>query len=155
MVGVMHETGRRFLVRAGFLTVLSMTACAHGAGVVSTPTGVQPADRILDRIYFGRLIGSSGMVTDGDWETFLAEVVTPRFPEGLTTWHAQGQWRDSTGTVIREQSFLLEIIHPATPGADRAVRDVMAEYKHRFKQEAVLRVRTPILMEIGRAGSGR
>ncbi|CAN5901195.1 hypothetical protein BH20GEM1_BH20GEM1_01780 [soil metagenome] len=25
---------------------------------------------------------------------FLAEVVTPRFPEGLTVWRAEGQWLD-------------------------------------------------------------
>ena len=81
------------------------------------------------------------MVSDADLTTFLNDVVTPRFPAGLTLWAAVGRWRDSTGTVVREDSFVLDLIHDATAAADAAIQDVVAAYKRRFHQTSVLLVR--------------
>jgi hypothetical protein len=36
--------------------------------------------------------------------------ITPRFPDGFTTWRA-GQWRDSAGTLEQEPSVVLEVRH--------------------------------------------
>jgi len=43
----------------------------------------------------------------------------------------------------REPSFVLEVVHPAGKEADAAVTAIIAEYKRRFRQEAVLRVVAP------------
>lgn len=96
---------------------------------------------VLDRLYFGRSIPAGGRVGDEDWAGFLREAVTPRFPDGLTAWRAEGQWRDAKGEAVREESFVLELLHPADPRADAAVAEIAAEYKRRFRQESVLRVR--------------
>lgn len=34
-----------------------------------------------------------GTVSDGQVETFLTEVVEPRFPDGFTVWRARGAWQ--------------------------------------------------------------
>jgi hypothetical protein len=95
---------------------------------------------VSDRLYFGRSIPGGGFVSEADWTGFLRDVVTPRFPEGLTVWAARGQWRDSSGVIVQERSFVLELIHPADARLDASVAEIIAEYKHRFRQEAVLRV---------------
>ena len=94
----------------------------------------------LDRLYFGRAISDTGVVTDSAWTDFLREVVTPRFPTGVTVWRAEGQWRGAAGTLIKEPSFVVEIVHPPTAAADSGIAQIITAYKRRFEQEAVLRV---------------
>jgi len=98
-------------------------------------------EKISDRLYFGRNIPSGGTVSDQAWASFLAEVVTPRFPAGLSVLSADGQWRGADGRIDHEKSFVLELLHPGDTASEQAVREIAAEYKRRFSQEAVLRVR--------------
>lgn len=99
---------------------------------------------VVERLYFGRHSADTLIVTDSAWAVFVTEVVTPRFPAGLTVWSATGQWRDPDGRIQREPSFVLELVLPArTPDNDAAIVAIVAEYKRRFRQEAVLRVVMP------------
>jgi hypothetical protein len=94
-------------------------------------------------LYFGRNKPDGGTVADADWQTFLNQVVTPRFPAGLTVVDATGQWKSATGVVEQEQSHIVTVYHAGDGASRRAVRDVALEYKRRFGQEAVLRERSP------------
>lgn len=94
---------------------------------------------VQEVLYFGT-DSSTGQVGPQAWEQFLAEVVTPRFPDCLTAWPANGQWRGASGAVVREASYVLGLVHPQGTASDAAVREVVAAYKSRFAQEAVLRV---------------
>jgi hypothetical protein len=97
---------------------------------------------ILDRLSFGRSIpGGGGEVSEGEWAAFLNEVVTPRFPGGFVTWSTDGQWRNPLGVISHERGWVIEFNHADTEAADRTVGEIAAEYKRRFKQEAVFRVR--------------
>jgi hypothetical protein len=99
---------------------------------------------VVERLYFGRNLGDTLIVTDSAWAAFVTEVVTPHFPAGLTVWPATGQWRESNGRIQREPSFVLELVLPTrTAASDTAITAIIAEYKRRFRQEAVLRVRMP------------
>jgi len=99
---------------------------------------------VVERLYFGRSLGDTLIVTDSAWVAFVTEIVTPRFPAGLTVWSATGQWREPNGRIQREPSFVLELVLPTrTDDTDIAITAIIAEYKRRFRQEAVLRVRMP------------
>jgi len=100
-------------------------------------------DTVADRMFFGRNIPGGGTVTDSAFAAFVDQVVTPRFPAGLTLLRADGQWRGEGGRVEREQSVVIEIVHPAGPAAEADLREIADEYKRRFRQEAVLRVTVP------------
>lgn len=117
-------------------------ACAPAARA-NPPAGAPAAGDawITDRMYFGRDIPGGGMVSDTAWAAFLGDVVTPRFPAGLTAWSVEGQWRDASGAVVREPSFIVELLHPLSAETDAAVQQIAEEYKRRFNQEAVMRVR--------------
>lgn len=102
-----------------------------------------PAGRPLvsDTLYLGTA-KPGGIVTREEWDRFLREVVTPRFPGGFTQWDASGQWRSADGSIVREGTHVLLVVHPPEPQAEANVRAIAAEYKSRFRQEAVLRVRS-------------
>lgn len=140
------DAASAFLARlrdaAIILFALSLTACA-----ALDPVSCMPGEQagVQDLLYFGTE-KPSGPVTPEDWARFLAEDVTPRFPEGLTTWQASGQWRSGTGALIHETSYVLSLVHPDNTGAETGVRDLVSAYKARFRQEAVLRVKSRACM---------
>jgi hypothetical protein len=133
-------------------------ACANSGVMVGGP-GVQVGipmrrtaafgDTVADRLYFGRDVregcatSPARTVSDSAWATFLREVVSGRFPDGLTVYAAEGQWREGGGRIVREQTFVLEVVHPAGPSADADFREIAAEYRRRFCQQSVMRVTTP------------
>jgi hypothetical protein len=70
------------------------------------------ADQAVDKyyrteLYFGRSIPGGGMVSDEQWDQFLAEVVTLRFPDGFTILKGTGQYREKGGKIISEPSQIL------------------------------------------------
>lgn len=90
-------------------------------------------------LYFGRNIPSGGEVSDAQWRQFLDEVVTPRFPDGLSVLDVYGQWKSTrTGAIARERSKRLSIIVPDAAAAATQVEAIKAAYKQRFRQESVL-----------------
>ena len=58
--------------------------------------------------------------------------------DGLTVWDADGQWRNSTGSIDHENSKVLWLVHPDTPAARASVQGVIERYRKTFDQESVL-----------------
>lgn len=122
---------------------LAISGCAVASGPASAPA-VAASEIVSDRLYLGRSRADGAEVSEEEWARFVAEVVTPRFPEGLTLWRAEGQWRGETGEIVTEGVFVVELIHPRSEATDRAVDEVAAEYKRRFRQEAVMHLRAAV-----------
>lgn len=99
----------------------------------------QPAAQ--DMLYFGTG-QADGTVSPEEWARFLEATVTPRFPQGLTVSQASGQWRGTTGSIIRETSHVLQLVHPDDASSEKSIAEIVAAYKAQFQQEAVLRVKT-------------
>jgi hypothetical protein len=98
---------------------------------------------VVDTLYFGTERPDGGArVSNDEWQQFLAEAVTARFPDGLTVVEANGQWRDKSGAIEREGSHVVQIAHPDAADRDAAIHAVVDAYKQRFHQEAVMRVRS-------------
>lgn len=123
---------------------LSLCAAALMAGCVtnsaSRACAPNETNMVNDQIFLGTDT-PSGPVSPQEWTSFLAESVTPRFPQGLTVWQASGQWRGNDGAIVREPSYVLNLVHPGDSVSETAVRDIRTEYQTRFRQEATLRVR--------------
>jgi hypothetical protein len=62
-------------------------------------------------LYCGRSKPDGGMVSDEEWEKFLADVVTPRFPDGFTILKGTGQYREKSGKIISEPSNVLVFLY--------------------------------------------
>jgi hypothetical protein len=93
---------------------------------------------VHDSLYFGTA-KPDGVVSAEDWARFLESTVTPRFPQGLTSTRASGQWRGPDGEIVREDSHVLQLLHPDDEATEKAIRELIEIYKTQFKQEAVLR----------------
>src|SRR4051812_7993593 len=120
------------------LVFVGVTACAS----LGRRDGLRDAH--LERLYFGRNIGDTAVVSDTAWSRFVHDVITPSFPEGATVWDAAGQWRAPDGTVVREKSFVVELLHLVTPAVEVRVQSVMDVYKRQFAQQSVLRMVTNV-----------
>lgn len=110
------------------------------------PPALMPggATMIADRLYFGDDIPGGGKVGEKEWSDFLRDEVTPRFPNGLTFWRASGQWRDEQGRIVREGTFVLEVIHDADKSLDSSIEELIGHYRRTFRQESVFWVRVPV-----------
>lgn len=112
-------------------------------------------EQVADRLYFGLAIPGGGMVSDSAWRAFLSDVVTPAFPEGLTVYRTEGQWLDPRGNLVKEPGVVVEVHHPRGVPADSVFERVATEYRVRFRQDAVLRTRTPAQVWLYEKRSGR
>lgn len=72
----------------------------------------------------------------------MEQVVSAEFPKGYTVLHAEGAWRGESGRLEREESYVVQLVHEDDTTAARAIERIISQYKERFQQEAVLRVRT-------------
>jgi hypothetical protein len=126
---------------ASLLFVPCITLMAACSGLVPRSCPSDQKAMTADYLYFGAA-KPDGQVSADDWRTFLDEVVTPRFPQGLSVWQASGQWKSAAGPIVREPSYVLNIVHESSEATDAAIAGIMSAYKSRFRQEAVLRVRS-------------
>lgn len=130
------------------LTVIcASVSLALGLGACASPmmkpcaAGQQPY--VSEMLYFGT-DKPGGEVSNEEWQHFVEEVVTPRFPQGLTVWPAYGQWRMASGEIIQEGTWVLHVMHLGEPVREAAIQEIMEAYKSSFQQEAVLRVQNDV-----------
>jgi hypothetical protein len=95
-------------------------------------------------LYLGRGLGGDAVVSEEAFQDFLAEEVTPRFPDGLSVVDVAGQFRDSEGTIVREPTKLLILLVPDAAGVARKVATIIEAYKERFDQQSVLHAEQPV-----------
>ena len=123
---------------AGFAAGGQSQAPAGAQGVtVTIDCGATSAAQLRTTLYFG-LARPKGSVSELEWQIFLRDEVTRRFPDGLTVWGAEGQWRTPAGTIDHEQSKILLLVHPDTAAARQSVQTVIEAYRKTFEQQSVL-----------------
>ena len=90
-------------------------------------------------LYFGRDKPAGGEVSEAEWAAFLAEAVTPRFPDGLSVLAVEGQTRVPSGAIVRERTKLLVVVVFDAPAHEARVGEIVAAYNRRFGQHGVFR----------------
>jgi Protein of unknown function (DUF3574) len=151
MLRLIVESDSRTRVKPVFTflpVVMLLAACASTASLSPCMPGEERS--VMDTVYFGTGM-PDGEVSPEDWRSFRDNIVTPRFPEGLTSFKADGQWRNNAGETVSESTYVVQVVHPDSAQIDAAVREVASLYKTRFRQEAVLRVRSASCISFSRA----
>lgn len=133
---------RRALLAALGLAVLTACAPAGGTAPPRPAIGAGGQEWIRSELYFGRSKTDGTTVSDAEWQAFVDQEVTPRFPDGLTILDGYGQYRNRAGRIAKESSKVLVILHPPSAQSDGAIEEIRALYRHRFNQESVLLVRS-------------
>lgn len=101
---------------------------------------VEAISLIQKDLFFGRNIFGGGEVSEAEFAAFVDNLITPRFPAGLTIFDADGQFEDSTGTIIEERSKLVTLFVEDTPQSESAIDEIVTAYLQQFNQESVLQV---------------
>ena len=94
-------------------------------------------------LYLGRGLGGDAVVSEEAFQSFLADEVTPLFPDGLSVIDVAGQFRDNEGNVVREPTKLLILLVPDVVAVASDVETIVAAYKERFDQQTVLHSEQP------------
>ncbi len=94
---------------------------------------------ISDTLYFGTNTPNNP-VTASEWTEFLAG---SGYRGGATHWIASGVWTSRRGQRIEEAVHVLQIVHREHPRMEDQIAGLIAGYRAHFRQESVLRVRTP------------
>ena len=96
-------------------------------------------------LFLGTRIGDAGEVSAAQWDAFVARAIVPRLPAGCTLADAGGIWRSEKGSVARERTHVVFLVHERDdPAADAALEAIAADWKREFHQESVLRVDEPV-----------
>jgi hypothetical protein len=127
--------GLMFVVGVAATTWWQTPVDAQGFTVVMDCGGATP--QVRTTLYFGTT-RPKGAVSELEWQLFVRDEVTKRFPDGLTMWDANGQWRSASGNIDQERSKILLLVHADTAAARAAVQELIAIYRRLFDQEAVL-----------------
>ena len=129
-------------MRAVLIILIATTAFANlGCDAIFDNGCPEDTERWIEyQLFMGLSAPDGAVVDDTEWETFLADTVTPRFPDGLTVLDGDGQWRGSDGRIQKEASKLLIILAPNDDDeAEELIDQISNEYKSRFEQESVLK----------------
>jgi len=132
------RAGMRIAGLAALAGALSLGACVTQP---SPPLPACPAGQEAHRtaqLFFGRNIAGAPGVSEADFRKFVDEVLTPRFPDGLTVLDGGGQWRGEENRMIREASKVVMIVLPKGRDVSGRLEAVRNAYKSRFHQESVL-----------------
>lgn len=80
-------------------------------------------------------------VTDYQFTRFVNDVVTPRFPDGLTVLAGNGQWKGEDGKIVKERSKILVLLYPqdGEKESNKLIEEIRDKYEKQFQQESVLR----------------
>ncbi len=94
---------------------------------------------LVAELFFGRNIPGRAPVSEAEWSDFVAQVITPNFPDGFTVFNgAAGQsGRLQGGMIAREApKILLAAAYPRPDLKDR-IAAVIEAYRTRFPQKSV------------------
>jgi hypothetical protein len=133
---------RKLLVVAALLVSGAAAGYAYSdrrppQAAVEDICGLSSQSQVRTTLYFG-MSRPTGAVSELDWQLFVRDEVTPRFPEGLTSWDAQGQWKGKSGAIEQERSKVLLLVHSDGAAPKKAVLEIIEEYRKKFQQESVL-----------------
>jgi Protein of unknown function (DUF3574) len=118
-----------------FLGLVSVEV-AEAAGANRCRPPLEPWTQV--ELYFGRDLGGDAIVSEEAFQHFLADEVTPLFPDGLSVVDVAGQFRDDQGTIVREPTKLLILLVPDAADVAPDVETIVTAYKERFDQQSVL-----------------
>jgi hypothetical protein len=121
---------RRFAVLA--LSVLAVAFVAVTQAQAQAPW--RSADTLKTEVFFGLRQPDGKSVSEADWSKFLAEVVVPRFPAGLTVIDGAGR-SAGTGEAINPTKVVV-LVHPNVGDSQDKLSQIKAEYRKRFGANA-------------------
>lgn len=121
-------------------------APAPGASIASStsPRAAPVPAWLKSELYFGAGLANGSQISPGAWAAFLAEVITPAFPDGLTVVQANGQMKGADGLIRRQPTWVVVILRPVGSAQDQKLGSLIRSFRSRFSGAEVMRVDIPV-----------
>jgi hypothetical protein len=97
---------------------------------------------VRSEVYFGMSIPSGGEVSEEQFLSFLKDTVTKAFPEGMTVFDAYGQMEKTDGSIVRQETRVVLLVHDGSQPGEQAIADIIDTYRNRFGNPQVMHLRT-------------
>ncbi|MEG4586367.1 DUF3574 domain-containing protein [Microcoleus sp. MOSTC5] len=110
----------------------------------TSDTNAKQTNLLKDELYFGLTKPEGETISEAEWQEFVKAVITPRFREGLTVLEGSGQFLNSSGILIRENSKIVILIYESSREKNQAINEIIETYKRTFQQESVLRATSEV-----------
>lgn len=148
-----HSFQYRVVLLAGIAVVgVLLSGCVDRTSQANTATVKIPSVACIQgepmtqtTLYFGLNRPHGPVISATEWQSFVDNDVTSRFKDGLTVIDAKGQWLGNDGTVAKESSKALVLIHKADK--ETAIETLRTRYKQQFAQESVMRVDAAVCVD--------
>ena len=129
-------------VSALAVMLLALAGCAAPTPEPAGETCPAGFDRYVEfQLFFGLHDSAGNRVSEAEWDAFVADTVTPRFPAGLTIIDVNGQWQEPNGNIQREETKLLMGLLDSADGEGlRLINEISDEFTGRFDQDPVFRI---------------
>ena len=115
------------------------SASALGSADSARPVEAKPASQtqglgewVKTELYLGATQQGGELVSEAAWSSFLAKVVTPAFPQGLTVYDAYGQIQLANGKIRRQPTRVVVIVHPRQPNLEASFSSIIEAYQRQF-----------------------
>lgn len=147
--GTARMKSRVIVVLVLAMTAATLLSLVIGCGDTDSDTADKESkpEWIKTSISFGRNTTGGGEVSEEDFNKFLEDVVTREFPAGLTVFDSYGQMKDDTGTIQKQATKVVLLVHEDSAENDEAIKRVIDSYRRMFDQPQVMRTTTPINVE--------
>ena len=110
----------------------------------TSDTNAKQTNLLKDELYFGLTKPGGETIPESEWQEFVKAVITPRFREGLTVLDGSGQFLNSSGILIQENSKIVILIYESSSEKNQAINEIIETYKRTFQQESVLRATSEV-----------
>ena len=129
-------------VIAGLPVLAALLLALAGCAPAAEETCAEGFDRYVEfQLFFGLHDSAGNRVSEAEWQEFLADTVTPRFPAGMTIIDVKGQWQEPGGNIQREDTKLLMGLLDSPDGDGlRRINEISDEFVTRFNQDPVFRI---------------
>lgn len=122
----------------------TLTSCT----IVRADGAAQPAELaqewVKTELYFGANLPDGKTISRPEWTAFMDQVLTPRFPKGLTVYEAYGQMQHADGKIERQTSWVVAVLHPKDPAVDKLVAEAVDAFRARFAKAQLVNITIPV-----------
>lgn len=125
---------------AVLLLGFALTGCST-LEIAGCPAG--QASLRTAQVFFARDDGKGVAVSDAAFRKFVADEVTPRFPQGLSVLDGGAQWRGEANKMIRESAKVVSVAIPTGRNSSHPINAVRGAYRSRFKLDSQVQITEP------------
>ena len=110
---------------------------------------INPPRLIQQDLYFERNIPGSGEVSEAEFQGFVNNVITTRFPAGLTIFDADEQLSNDTDAPDDENTKIVTLFVEDTSASEVALDEIVKAYHQQFQGAAVTQVTNQDDLKVG------